>query len=173
MLLKTTTDSPTSNLDSSKTPHDDTSDSQSASTLNTSDIHKHITKKLLQIRLIQTHPHKLLQILKNKTKHIIMDIDAISHLPSLCIKIVQELNLNGLCQYCNSHQAYVFKNSNHLVNCSNILVFLRQSMCYFITPIMHQWYKISANKILENRKLALCDDNRPTLYQYHQLNPQK
>ena len=29
-------------------------------------------------------------------------------------------------------------------------------MCYVITP--HQWYKINANEILENHKLALCDD---------------
>ena len=43
MLLKTTADSPASNSDSSDTPHDNTSDRQSAPTLNTSDIHKHIT----------------------------------------------------------------------------------------------------------------------------------
>ena len=31
-------------------------------------------------------------------------------------------------------------------------------MCYVITPHTHQWYKINANKILENHILALCDD---------------
>ena len=36
--------------------------------------------------------------------------------------------------------------------------FLRQSTCYVITPHIHQWYKINANEIRENHKLALCDD---------------
>ena len=43
MLLKTTTGSPTNNLDSCNTPHDNTSDRHSVPTLNTSDIHKHTT----------------------------------------------------------------------------------------------------------------------------------
>ena len=41
MLLKTTTGSLTSNLESSDTSHDNTPDRQSVPTLNTSDIHKH------------------------------------------------------------------------------------------------------------------------------------
>ena len=79
--------------------------------------------------------------------------------PTLCNKILQELNLNGLCQYCNSHKVYIFKKSNCIVNCSYVLVFLRQSTCYVITPNKHQWYKISANKILESHKLALWKDH--------------
>ena len=34
-------------------------------------------------------------------------------------------------------------------------------MCYAITPSTHQWYKINANEILQNHKLALCDDQSP------------
>ena len=51
------------------------------------------------------------------------------------------------------------KKSNCIVNCSYVLIFLRQSMCYVITPHTHQWYKINANKIFESHKLALCDDH--------------
>ena len=39
-----------------------------------------------------------------------MDIDSLSHLPTLCNKILQELNLNSLCQYNNTLQVYLFKN---------------------------------------------------------------
>ena len=31
-------------------------------------------------------------------------------------------------------------------------------MCYVITPHIYQLYKINANEILDNHKLALCDD---------------
>ena len=31
-------------------------------------------------------------------------------------------------------------------------------MCYGIKPHANQWYKINANEILENHKLALCND---------------
>ena len=31
-------------------------------------------------------------------------------------------------------------------------------MCYVIKPQTHKWYKINANGILKNYKLALCDD---------------
>ena len=43
MLLKITTGSPASNIDSCDMPHDNTSDRQSAPTIDTSDIHKHTT----------------------------------------------------------------------------------------------------------------------------------
>ena len=36
--------------------------------------------------------------------------------------------------------------------------FLRQSMCYVIIPHTLHRYKINANGILKNHKLALCDD---------------
>ena len=63
-----------------------------------------------------------------------MDIDALSHSPTLHNKFLQELNLNGLCQQNNAHQAYIFKNSNHIVHCSYILILFRKSACYIITP---------------------------------------
>ena len=91
-----------------------------------------------------------------------MDIDALSHSPTLHNKILQELNLNGLCQYYNTHQAYLFENSHKVVNCSYILVFLTQSACYVITPNRHQWYKITTNEILENHKITLC--NNPAVH---------
>ena len=126
MLCKTTTGSPASNLHLSDAPHDNTSDRQSAPTLTTSDIHKHTTtspKTLTDQTPLNTSPHTLLQILKKKTKQIIMYIDALLHLSTLYNKILQEWNLNGLCQYDNAHQTYIFKNSYHIVNCSYILIF--------------------------------------------------
>ena len=71
---------------------------------------------------------------------------------------LKELNLNGLCQYNNTYQAYLFKNSNQVINCCNGLVFLEQSTCYIITPDTHQWYKNNTNEMLENHKLAVCND---------------
>ena len=87
-----------------------------------------------------------------------MSIDTLSHSPTLCNKILQELNLNGLCKYNNTHQIYLNRNSNIIVNCSYILVFLKQSTCYAITPDTHQWYRINSNEITDNHKIALCND---------------
>ena len=56
------------------------------------------------------------------------------------IKILQEFSLLGLYQYNNAHQAYIIENSNHIVTCSYIVIFLRQSTCYIITPDTQQWY---------------------------------
>ena len=84
-----------------------------------------------------------------------MDIDALSHSPELCNEILQELNHSGLCQYNKLHKAYIFEKSNCIVNCSHMLIFLRQLTCYVITPHIHQWYKINVNEILENCILAL------------------
>ena len=86
-----------------------------------------------------------------------MDIDTLLQSPKLCNTILQELNLSGLCHFSNLHKAYLFKKSNCIVNCSCVLIFLRKSMCYVITPPSHQWYKISANEILEKHRLVLCD----------------
>ena len=60
------------------------------------------------------------------------------------------------------HQAYVYENSNKIINCSYILVFLKQSTCYTTTPDKHQWYRINANEITDNHKIALCND--PTVH---------
>ena len=42
-----------------------------------------------------------------------------------------------------------------------MLIFVRQSSCYVITPHTHHWYKINANEILKNHKLALCEHQSP------------
>ena len=35
---------------------------------------------------------------------------------------------------------------------------LKYSLCYVITPHTHQWYTFNAKEILQDHKLALCDD---------------
>ena len=90
-----------------------------------------------------------------------MDIDTLSHSTTLCNKIIQSLNLNGLCKYDNLHKAYSFEYSNKPVNCSFILVFLKQSACYTITLGTHQWYRINTNEITDKHNIALCND--PTI----------
>ena len=93
-----------------------------------------------------------------QTKQIIMDIDVMSHSTTLCNQILQALNVNSLCKYDNLHKAYLFENSNKPVNCSYILVFLKQSVCYAITPDTHQWYRMNTNEITDNHNIALCND---------------
>ena len=70
MLLKTTTGSPTSNLDLSDMSHDNTPDRQPVPTLNINDVHKHKTtspKTLTNQTHLNTCPQTLSQIL-NKRK---------------------------------------------------------------------------------------------------------
>ena len=86
-----------------------------------------------------------------------MDIDVLSQSPILHNKILQELHLNGLCLSNNTHQAYLFENSQKIANCWYILVFLKQSTCYAIIPDTHQWYRINTNEITDNHKIALCN----------------
>ena len=50
-----------------------------------------------------------------------MDIDDLSHFPILHNKILEELNLNGLCQYSNLHQVYIYVLENLFLH---ILYFL-------------------------------------------------
>ena len=90
-----------------------------------------------------------------QTKQIIMETYTLSQSPMLHNKILQELNLNGLCQYNKTHQANLYESSKKVVNCSYILVFLKQSTCYIITPDTH---RINTNEILENHKIAHCND---------------
>ena len=78
--------------------------------------------------------------------------------PTLGNTILQELNLNDLCKYNNTHQAYLYKDSNKIVNFSYILAFLKQSTCYAITPDIPEWQRIIANEIADNHKIALCND---------------
>ena len=114
-LLKTTTGSPTSNLDSSNTSHHNTPGRKSVPTLNTSDVHKHTISPKHTYRPDSsenslTHPVTNFE----QTKQIIIEVYALSHLPTLHNKILQGLNINGLCQYNNTHQdqAYLFKPSS-------------------------------------------------------------
>ena len=62
------------------------------------------------------------------------------------------------CACISTHQAYLFENSSKIVNCSCILVFLKQSTCYAITPDTHQWNRINTNEVTDNHKVALCND---------------
>ena len=101
-----------------------------------------------------THPVTTFE----QAKQIIMDIDALLHSPTLHNKNLQELNLNGLCNYDNTHKIYLFKKSKKIVNCSYILVFLKQSICYAIIPEPHQWYRINTNEINHNHKITLSND---------------
>ena len=148
-----------SNLGSRDTSHDNTSNRQSTHAFNTSDIYKHTTtspeNKLTDQTHLNTSSQTPLQI--SKKTHL-FGYRCFITLPTQHNKILQELNLNGLCQYSNSHQAYIFKNSNGIVNCSYILVFLMQSTCYVIAPNTYQWYRFNTNEILESHKLGLCND---------------
>ena len=84
-LLKTTTGSSTSNLNLSNTSHDNTPDKQSVPTLNQSDIHKHTTTLQNHSYRPDSSDNSLTLPITNfeQTKQIIMDIDALSHLPTL------------------------------------------------------------------------------------------
>ena len=160
MLVKTTTGNPTSNLNVSNTSCDKTPDRHSVPTLNPSNIHKHTTTSLDHTYRPDSLENSLKHPTTNfeQTKQIIMDIDTLSHSPTIHYRILQELNLNDLCQYNNIHQTYLFENSNKIVNFSYILVFLKQSACYIITPDTHQWYRTNTNEIIENHKITLHND---------------
>ena len=56
------------------------------------------------------------------------------------------------------HIKHMFEKSNYIVNYSNVFIFLRQYTGYVITPHTHQWNKINVKEILQNHKLAVCDD---------------
>ena len=87
-----------------------------------------------------------------------MNIDALLHSTTLQNKILQVLNFHGLCKYSSTQQVYLYENSNEIANCSYILVFLKQSTGYAITPDMNQWYRINANEITDNYEIAFCND---------------
>ena len=82
-----------------------------------------------------------------------------SHSTIICNKVLQTMNLNGLCKYDIPQQAYLFEHSNKPVSCSHILVFLKQSTCYTVDPDTHQWYRINANDIINNHTIAICNDD--------------
>ena len=125
MLLKTITGNPTCSLSLSDSSQDKTPDRQAIPTLKPSDIHTQTKTQPTQTHRPVSPENSITHSVTNfeQTKQIIMDIDALSHSPALYNKILQELNLHGLCLYNNTHQAYLVDNLNKLVNCSYILVF--------------------------------------------------
>ena len=142
------------------TPNNDISDIQP-----TQDVNLHTTPKTANTKL-KTDINKIHPprdsitpsiAMFNQTKQIITDIDKLSHSPTLCNKVSQSLNINGLCKYDHSCQAYLFEHSNKPVNCSQILVFLKQSTCYTINTDTHQWYRINMKKIIDNHTIAICN----------------
>ena len=57
------------------------------------------------------------------------------------------------------HVRYTYLNiSCKPINCSCILVFLKQSACYTVTPDTHQWYWINTNEITYNHNTAIFND---------------
>ena len=88
------------------TPHDNTSDLQSIQ-----DVNLHTTPNIIKTKsktdLNKTHPpmDNITSSITtfNKTKQIIIDMDKLSHLTTICNKVLQAMNLNGLCKYDNSH----------------------------------------------------------------------
>ena len=95
----------------------------------------------------------------DETKQIVTDIDKQSHPTTIHNRILQVMNQNGLCKYDTSQQAYLFEHSSKPVNCSNILVFLKQSAWYTVNSETHQWYRINTNKISNNHTFAICNEN--------------
>ena len=87
-----------------------------------------------------------------------MPIDTLSHSIALCNKILRSLNINGLCTYDNLHKAYIFEQSNSLVNCSYILIFLQNSACYTINANTHHWNRINTNEIMDSHNISICND---------------
>ena len=158
MLLRTSQGNPISNLTPNNPPHDGIPNRQSILDQNPSDIHTQTHSQL--ILTDQPHLKHHCNPVTNfeHAKQIIMNIEALPHSPTLHNKILQELNLSGLCKYNSTQQAYLYKNSSNMVNCSYILVLLKQSTCYAITPDTHQWYRINSNKITDNHKIAFCND---------------
>ena len=45
-----------------------------------------------------------------------------------------------------------------LIDCSYILVILKQSACYTVNPNTHKWYRVNTNEITDNHKIAICND---------------
>ena len=160
-LLKTPVGNPTSNLTPNIPSQHKTPDRQIIPTFNPSDVHTQTKTQPTHTYRPVSAENSITHSVTNfkQTKQVIMDIDALSHSPALCNKIFQELNLNGLCLYNNTHQAYLFRNSNKIVNCNYIPYILKQSTCYTITPDTHQWYRIYTYERTGNHKIALCNDS--------------
>ena len=100
-----------------------------------------------------------------------MDIDGLSHSNKLRNQIMKSLNLKGLCKYISLHKAYMFEESNILVNFSHILIFLKPSACYMVNPNMHQWYRINSHKIMESHNIIICNDKTVNMVQLPPAEP--
>ena len=88
-----------------------------------------------------------------------MDIDTLSHSNALHDKILQLLNLKGLCKYDSLCKAYIFELSNIPVDCSHILIFLNSSAHYTITPHTDQWYRLSTHEFMDSHNITICNEN--------------
>ena len=93
------------------------------------------------------------------------------HIQTLWNKILKSLNLNGLCKYDSLHNAYIFEHSNSPVNCSCILIFLKTSPCYTITPDTHQWYRINTHEITDSHNITICNDTTVNMVQLTPVEP--
>ena len=117
------------------TPHDNMPHLQPTQDVNLHVIHTQTNPKSTHINKAHSPRDNtmLLVTTLEKTKQIIRDIDALSHSTTLWNKILKSLNHNGWCKSDNLCKEYLFENPNKPVNCSYILVFLKQSECYTIT----------------------------------------
>ena len=140
-------------IDSGDTLYSNTPDRQSVLTLNMSDIHKQATtspKHTYRPDSSEKALHILSQILNKLSKSLCTYM--LYHTHTSYVKNLTGFEYQWLCQYSKTHQEYLFENSNKVVNCSYIPVFLKQSTCYIITPDTHQWYKINPMKYLKTIK---------------------
>ena len=103
-LLTTIGSTPNSNIGSNNDPYDKIMDRQPASTLDTNDNQgqslppQKDSYNADPIDQIGNKPNRNFE----RTRQVIMGINALSHTPELHNKILQELNCNGLCQYSKS-----------------------------------------------------------------------
>ena len=163
-LLKTRTSKPINNLTQNKPLHNNTTNRLSTHDPNPSNIHLQANTQPTQTHrsVSSTNSITLPATSFDQAKQITMNIDALSCSPTLQDQILQEVNLHGLCIYNNTQHAYLYENSNKVVTHSHIIVFLKQSTCYALTPDRHQWFRINANEINDKHKITLCND--PTVH---------
>ena len=120
MLLKTTTDTPTSNLTLNDSSQDKTPDRQSIPIQKPSDVHTQTKTQTTHTYRPVSPENSITHTVTNfkQTKQIIMDIDMLSHSPTLHNRLLHELDLHGLCLYSKTNQAYLPKYLKKIVNCS-------------------------------------------------------
>ena len=154
-------------------PQDNTSDLQHTQNANT-----HTTPNVIKTKSKTTSNRTPLHCFNktssiatfDKTKQIVTDTDKLSHSTTICNRVLQVMNPNGLYKYDTSQQAYLFEHSSKPVNCSHILVILKQSAFYTVNPETHQWYRINTNKISNNHTLQSAMTTQLTWPCCHQLN---